>query len=269
MTLTPSWLPDGTVYGTLLNFRHERELWTVHALEAPYKAPPQAPVLYIKTANTFSCDGAAITLPDGVPEVEIGASLGLVVGNFDYFCHKPSVEWSHSAINREVFSNLSGVAGCVLLNDLAIPHASYYRPPVKFKCLDGFLGIGPQCLPLASVGDVNALKLDVRINGVLCQTVDFTGLARNAASIGCSQLVVMVSADPHDTVLDEQLEARLLAGDVKVPVKDGEMVAYRALPKGAVRPPVVLVVSEIFGVHEHIQDAVSYTHLTLPTSDLV
>jgi carboxymethylenebutenolidase len=46
----------------------------------------------------------------------------------------------------------------------------------------------------------------------------------------------------------------LTAGEVKVPVKDGEMVAYRALPKGAVRPPVVLVVSEIFGVHEHIQD---------------
>ena len=46
----------------------------------------------------------------------------------------------------------------------------------------------------------------------------------------------------------------LIAGEVKVPVKDGEMVAYRALPKGALRPPVVLVVSEIFGVHEHIQD---------------
>ncbi len=46
----------------------------------------------------------------------------------------------------------------------------------------------------------------------------------------------------------------LLAGEVKVPVKDGEMVAYRALPKGAVRPPVVLVVSEILGVHEYIQD---------------
>ena len=46
----------------------------------------------------------------------------------------------------------------------------------------------------------------------------------------------------------------LLAGEVKVPVKDGEMVAYRALPKGAARPPVVLVVSEFVGVHEHIQD---------------
>ena len=49
-------------------------------------------------------------------------------------------------------------------------------------------------------------------------------------------------------------DAGLLAGEVKVPVKDGEMVAYRALPKGANKPPVVLVVSEIFGAHEYIRD---------------
>ena len=48
--------------------------------------------------------------------------------------------------------------------------------------------------------------------------------------------------------------AGLLAGEVKVPVKDGEMVAYRAVPKGASNPPVVLVISEIFGVHEYIRD---------------
>ena len=30
----------------------------------------------------------------------------------------------------------------------------------------------------------------------------------------------------------------LLVGEVKVPVKDGEMVAYRAVPKGASKPPV-------------------------------
>jgi len=46
----------------------------------------------------------------------------------------------------------------------------------------------------------------------------------------------------------------LLAGEVKVPVKDGEMVAYRAMPKGAAKPPVILVVSEIFGAHEYIRD---------------
>ena len=48
--------------------------------------------------------------------------------------------------------------------------------------------------------------------------------------------------------------AGLLAGEVKVPVKDGEMVAYRATPAGKNKPPVVLVVSEIFGVHEYIKD---------------
>jgi carboxymethylenebutenolidase len=46
----------------------------------------------------------------------------------------------------------------------------------------------------------------------------------------------------------------LVAGEVKVPVKDGEMVAYRATPAGKAKPPVVLVVSEIFGVHEYIKD---------------
>ena len=46
----------------------------------------------------------------------------------------------------------------------------------------------------------------------------------------------------------------LLAGEVKVPTTDGEMVAYRAMPAGKTGAPVVLVVSEIFGVHEYIAD---------------
>lgn len=46
----------------------------------------------------------------------------------------------------------------------------------------------------------------------------------------------------------------LVAGEVKVPVADGEMVAYRAMPAGKTGLSVVLVVSEIFGVHEYIAD---------------
>jgi carboxymethylenebutenolidase len=50
----------------------------------------------------------------------------------------------------------------------------------------------------------------------------------------------------------------LTAGEVKVPVKDGdktgEMPAYRAMPDKGGPFPVVLVVEEIFGVHEHIKD---------------
>jgi len=46
----------------------------------------------------------------------------------------------------------------------------------------------------------------------------------------------------------------LVAGKVDIPVKDGKMPAYRAAPKGKKDLPTVLVVSEIFGVHEYIQD---------------
>lgn len=48
--------------------------------------------------------------------------------------------------------------------------------------------------------------------------------------------------------------AGLEAGEVKIPVAGGEMPAYRAMPKGDGPFPMVLVVQEIFGVHEHIKD---------------
>ena len=44
------------------------------------------------------------------------------------------------------------------------------------------------------------------------------------------------------------------AGEVKIPVADGEIPGYRAAPAGGGKRPVVLVVQEIFGVHEHLKD---------------
>ena len=44
------------------------------------------------------------------------------------------------------------------------------------------------------------------------------------------------------------------AGEVSIAVADGHVPAYRARPQGAKNAPVVLVVQEIFGVHEHIKD---------------
>ncbi|MBL9124316.1 MAG: dienelactone hydrolase family protein [Planctomycetaceae bacterium] len=46
----------------------------------------------------------------------------------------------------------------------------------------------------------------------------------------------------------------LVAGEIKVKVPDGEMPAYRAMPARGGPFPIVLVVQEIFGVHEHIKD---------------
>lgn len=46
----------------------------------------------------------------------------------------------------------------------------------------------------------------------------------------------------------------LLADWVEIPVGDGKIPAYRAQPAKGANFPVVLVISEIFGVHEYIAD---------------
>jgi carboxymethylenebutenolidase len=46
----------------------------------------------------------------------------------------------------------------------------------------------------------------------------------------------------------------LVAGEVKVPTADGEMAAYRAMPDKGGPFPTVLVIQEVFGVHEWVKD---------------
>lgn len=46
----------------------------------------------------------------------------------------------------------------------------------------------------------------------------------------------------------------MVAGEVKIPVADEKIPGYRAMPDKGGPFPVVLVVQEIFGVHEHIKD---------------
>jgi 5-oxopent-3-ene-1,2,5-tricarboxylate decarboxylase / 2-hydroxyhepta-2,4-diene-1,7-dioate isomerase len=69
------------------------------------------------------------------------------------------------------------------MNDLSIPHTSFFRPPVKFKCLDGFLGIGDTLLPAGDAVDPSRFWLEVHVNGELKQSVDFAQLVRPAKQL--------------------------------------------------------------------------------------
>lgn len=151
-----SLIKRGTVYGTLMNFRGELEALGDKVDAPPYKGAPQAPVLYIKPANTWTENGGNIALPANVPEVEIGATVAMVMKSA-----------------REI-------EGFVLMNDVSIPHDSFFRPPVKSKCLDGFLAIGDRIRARNEAGDPAVFKLEVRINGELKQTVRFSQLVRPA-----------------------------------------------------------------------------------------
>ena len=78
----------------------------------------------------------------------------------------------------------------------------------------------------------------------------FVGTAVGAGvGIGFAASVLPVSAQTIKTD-----SAGLTAGEVTIMVGDFKMAAYRAAPAGKTNLPVVLVISEIFGVHEHIAD---------------
>lgn len=72
---------------------------------------------------------------------------------------------------------------------------------------------------------------------------------RTAVGSGFAAAVLPVTAQTIKT--DAQ---GLELGEVLIPVGDFKMPAYRAQPAGVRNPPVVLVISEIFGVHEYIAD---------------
>ena len=60
-----------------------------------------------------------------------------------------------------------------------------------------------------------------------------------------------------ETVLAQAIHtdtAGLVAGDMDVPVSDGRLPGYFARPQGAGPFPIVVVVEEIFGIHEYITD---------------
>jgi carboxymethylenebutenolidase len=76
------------------------------------------------------------------------------------------------------------------------------------------------------------------------------GFVKTSLAAGFAAAVLPVQAQTMITT-DTQ---GLTAGEVKIPTRDGDVPAYRAMPAGKRGLDTVLVVQEIFGVHEHIRD---------------
>jgi 5-oxopent-3-ene-1,2,5-tricarboxylate decarboxylase/2-hydroxyhepta-2,4-diene-1,7-dioate isomerase len=95
------------VYGVALNFRAELD-----RLSSPL---PIAPVLYLRPRNTWNVSGAPIRLPANANQLKMAGTFGVVIGG-----------------------------GYVAINDVSIPHESYFRPAIRERCRDGFCVIGSE-----------------------------------------------------------------------------------------------------------------------------
>jgi 5-oxopent-3-ene-1,2,5-tricarboxylate decarboxylase/2-hydroxyhepta-2,4-diene-1,7-dioate isomerase len=156
----------GTAYGVALNDREQRMRLAAAFEGPPYGNPPQRPVLYIKPRNCLAGSASRIPLAPDLTQVEVAATLGLLIGR-DARRVTPDVAFDH-------------IAGVCLALDIAQPQDSYYRPPVRQRCRDGFLPLGA-----VAAFDPGLLDGDIEtfVNDVTVHTWSPRRLLRGAASL--------------------------------------------------------------------------------------
>jgi 5-oxopent-3-ene-1,2,5-tricarboxylate decarboxylase / 2-hydroxyhepta-2,4-diene-1,7-dioate isomerase len=165
----PPYRLSGVVVGPLLNHRAALAALGDSVREAPYKAPPSGPILYIKPRNTLAADGSGVALPSSCDRLEVGASLGLLIGR--------------TASRVDERQALAHVAGYTLVADLSVPHSAFYRPSIRFKALDGSCLVGPRVAPREEIADPDDLAIRVTVDGRVVQETRTSGMIRSAAKL--------------------------------------------------------------------------------------
>jgi 5-oxopent-3-ene-1,2,5-tricarboxylate decarboxylase / 2-hydroxyhepta-2,4-diene-1,7-dioate isomerase len=155
----------GTVYGTLFNLIEQKDAFSSEFDKAPYNKPPNRPILYIKPRNTINAHLKEVAIPKGVEAVEINATLGVIIGK--------------TATNVKEENALEYVEGYTIVNDVTIPHDSFYRPAIKQKARDGFCPIGPWMVPKETVPNPDSLMIWTFKNEELIQVISVKDLVRS------------------------------------------------------------------------------------------
>lgn len=204
-----------TVVGSLLNFRDAWAALETAMHREPHFKPPQHAVLYLKPANTHASDGDAIVLPPGVEQVQVGATLGVVIG-------APASRVAESEA-------MQFVAGYVAVNDVTVPHTAVLRPPIKQKCRDTFCPIGAMA-PAASVPDPGALELRAYVNGELRAVNSTRNLLQSVPQL-LAEVTEFMTLEPGDILL--------VGVPQNVPLaRAGDLVAVEIEGVGRVENPV-------------------------------
>jgi 5-oxopent-3-ene-1,2,5-tricarboxylate decarboxylase/2-hydroxyhepta-2,4-diene-1,7-dioate isomerase len=180
------WALSGMVLGVLMNHRPALAALGEAVNQAPYKAAPQAPVLYVKPRNTWLASGGAVGVPSDAPELELGATLAAVIGR--------SVHAVPAA------QALDHVAGWLLVADVCVPHAVYYRPSLRWQVRDGFCPRGPAVVPRSAVPQPDALTIMVEVDGQAVHQAPTGDRARDIATL-IAEVSGFMTLSPGDVLM--------------------------------------------------------------------
>lgn len=163
------WRLSGVVYGALLNHAPALAALGDAVNAAPYKAPPRAPVLFVKPPNTLLAAGQAVAAPGDGDAWQVGVSLGIVIG-------RTACRVTEAAANNVI-------AGYTMVVDLSIPHENFYRPSVRFKARDASCYIGPRVVAVGDIASPDSLAITVSIDSLAVQQTSTANMQRPVARL--------------------------------------------------------------------------------------
>ena len=135
-----------------------------------------APVLYLRPRNTWNTSGARDSIAGGRTALKMAGTVGVVIGS-----------------------------GFVAVNDVSIPHESYYRPAIRQRCRDGFCVIGSE------ITDREPEKFESSINGELRCRASIADLVRPIDQL-IADISEFVTLQPGDILLIGEPPDAPLAG---------------------------------------------------------
>ncbi|SET60065.1 5-carboxy-2-oxohept-3-enedioate decarboxylase HpaG1 subunit [Oceanobacillus limi] len=155
---------NGMIYGTIFNVNEQLDAMKETFHEKPYLTKPNRPVLYVKPRNTINAHLHEVVLPEDVSEVQINATLGVVMGE--------------NATRLSEENAMEYVGGYTVVNDVTVPHDNFYRPNIKNKVRDGFCPVGPWIMNKDVVSNPEASMIWTFKNDELIQVQNLTDLVR-------------------------------------------------------------------------------------------
>lgn len=195
-----------------------------HAIEGG-AAPPEAPLIFSKLTSSLNAHNAPIVLPPISNKVDYEAELAVVIGR--------------RAKRVGEAEALDYVFGYTLIDDVSARDLQFGDGQwTRGKGLDTFAPLGPFITTRDEIKDVQALKIEGRLNGEVMQSSN-TGKMIFKVAYLVSYLSQGMTLEPGDVIATGTPEGVGVFRDPPVLLKAGDVFEVEIEGLGTLRNPVI------------------------------
>jgi 2-keto-4-pentenoate hydratase/2-oxohepta-3-ene-1,7-dioic acid hydratase in catechol pathway len=195
-----------------------------HAIEGGAE-PPKAPLIFNKLPNSLSAHNAPIVLSEISSQVDYEAELAVVIGR--------------KATRVSEANALDYVFGYTLINDVSARDLQYGDGQwTRGKSLDTFAPLGPFITTRDEIADVQALKIEGRLNGEVMQSSNTAKMIFQVAYL-ISYISQGITLEPGDVIATGTPDGVGVFRKPPVLLKAGDVYEVTVEKLGTLSNPVV------------------------------